>query len=266
MVVYNLGVTHFLIFVQALLLTKAEFIPVQKAPFQVQVELKSGSTFLAHAAILNCKWVVTVANAVNDFKPKDVQVRSGSGQLGMHGGLHSVRHIVVHGNYTKKNQFLNNIALIQIFYNFRLSKTVCPILLSETVPKSYSEGQVSGWWANKQGGQLELYESINIVPLDKCLQQYKEKNEIINVDAPVLCSTPVKEVPVSLGLSLSMNTNLQGLLIKQIPGLPFVYTAMDRYVSWVKDTLSKMTYYNSGSNKEQCEGFHSNCVLQLFHR
>ncbi|KAK9497650.1 hypothetical protein O3M35_004338 [Rhynocoris fuscipes] len=219
-------------------------IKIIRAPYHVQIE--SNKKFMCSASIVNYKWIVTSASCIPDgMKRKDIQVRSGTGEMSKDGGVHPIRDLYKHPEYNaSKSTTANNLALIQLWYHFQLSCTVYPMRFPITRAAAEDQAIYSSWLTNStKGAKLHSVET-SVIDWTKCSQIYN------NLDVNTLCLNRAEsELCVDEGDPVQINGNIQGFAQQsgcQATSTPIILTDLTSYKQWIEQTINNKTKHPSG--------------------
>lgn len=111
-------------------------------PYQARVRTATG-VFLCSGAIVNNKWIVSVAQCLNGRAISETRVSLGFNGVN-DGGLMFVLDIIVHEAFNA-NTLANNIALVQTIAEIIYSSLVQPIYLGSVFLGGGNSVEISGW-------------------------------------------------------------------------------------------------------------------------
>lgn len=111
-------------------------------PYQARLRSDQG-LFLCSGAIVNQRWIVSVARCLINRSQINTRVTVGSNIINQ-GALLFLLQMIVHENYNS-NTFSNNIALVQTVTDIIYSFNVQPIFLNSVFLGGGVDVELSGW-------------------------------------------------------------------------------------------------------------------------
>lgn len=121
------------------------------------------------ATILATDWILTAAHCIYSENPEDYSVQYGTNEISRNGDyIVKVKKIVVHQGYDGDNNFIHDIAVLQLEEPIEFNKNVHPVQIPEYL--ELTEGGVGamvvGWGYNDVSGK-NLYSHF---PLSSALE------------------------------------------------------------------------------------------------
>ena len=153
----------------------------QEIPWQVGIIVKGSNPILGQfcgGSIISQKWILTACHCVEGRKPDDIQVFSGSVDLGGKEALISdVNRIIRHKKYSDQT-LDNDIALIELKKPLKFNRNInlikIPNSTSENSIKPGMEVIVSGWGITETGKRSRSLKKVevNIISENNCANTY----------------------------------------------------------------------------------------------
>ncbi|XP_050430561.1 trypsin-1-like [Adelges cooleyi] len=229
-------------------------------PWQISLQLVTGWTarHICGGAIINEYWVVTAAHCAHGLSENLLSVVAGKRNL--YSDENSEQRVNVADIYFdgyNRKKFSNDIALLKVTPPLKFDgEVVSPICIPNAGMQFDSDlAMVTGWGrVSESGAFAHILQKVQVplLPVDTCLQKYKEAGYGSYVNKCVICGggSTLQEADSCQGdsggpLSCLAPDNrfyLCGIVSWGLgcarPKYPGVYTAVSCYTDWIEQTLS----------------------------
>ncbi|XP_075211123.1 trypsin epsilon-like isoform X2 [Lycorma delicatula] len=218
---------------------------ISKHPYLVSFRHKD--EIVGAGAIIQRSWIITTANNVFLFEPKDLKVRASSDFATKGGQVIKIKNIFVHPE--NEGTWRNDIALVQLKEEIQLNKNAVIINIPDSLPRiNDTMTTVCGWgYTSDDAKELTvLDDEYPILELRRCKKSFK-KPDARGLSHWSFCTFKEGHIPCLFddGAPLVNNKELIGVYSGTIECLdakhPAVYVNLSLYKNWIYDTIKNVT-------------------------
>ncbi|XP_050535932.1 trypsin-1-like [Daktulosphaira vitifoliae] len=229
-------------------------------PWQISLQLITGWTarHICGGAVINENWVATAAHCVNGLSENILSVVAGKRNLYTdESSEQRVKVVDVYLNGYNRKKFSKDIALLKVSPALKFDgATVSPICIPNSGMQFNSDSAVVTGWGrvSESGAFAHILQKVDVplIPLDTCLQKYKEAGYSSYVSKCVICGGGSRYNqadscqgdsggPLSC-LGMDNRFYLCGIVSWGLgcarPKYPGVYTAVSCYSDWIEQTIN----------------------------
>lgn len=213
-------------------------------PYMASLRTRTGM-HTCGATILATDWILTAAHCIYSENPEDYSVQYGTNEISRNGDyIVKVKKIVVHQGYDGDNNFIHDIAVLQLEEPIEFNKNVHPVQIPEYL--ELTEGGVGamvvGWGYNDTAGMLQNW--LQKVELETVTDSECRKLHFERIHSTNICAGVVEggkgQCTGDSGGPLLVNNKQVGIVswsMKPCTAAPYpgVFTEISYYTEWLRE-------------------------------
>ncbi|KAG5672921.1 hypothetical protein PVAND_003009 [Polypedilum vanderplanki] len=207
-------------------------------PHQVLLSFYDANFYFAGAALLNNRWVVSVANYLEGRSHYSIGIVVGTSILTGSVPTFQSDTIIIHDNFNR-NTMQNNIALVRSYSNIPTTVHVIPIALNPSIINPGTIARTSGFGAT----QPSIGPDSNVLQSRDVTVRQCEPNDYFNSVSQHLC-TEAAVCTRDIGGPLTFNNQLIGISLWHHPlrcghddDLDF-YVRITSFATWINARIN----------------------------
>ncbi|KAH8419888.1 hypothetical protein KR009_003487 [Drosophila setifemur] len=218
-------------------------------PFVVSLRRSKSGHHSCGATLLNSYWALTAAHCVRGSSPEQIDLQYGSQSLARNTSeLAKVEAIYAHPGFEPQDNYINDIALLQLKDPVSMGQRVQPVRLPDPGQQTYgnSSSILAGWGLNATGGvvQRQLQKvHLQVFSDQECSERHQTQLHASQICAGVPEGGKGQCSGDSGGPLLLPNSDTQIGIVSWSrkpcarPPFPGVFTEVSAYVDWIVDTV-----------------------------
>ncbi|XP_055691008.1 chymotrypsin-2-like [Lutzomyia longipalpis] len=213
-------------------------------PYMVSLRTRSG-THTCGATIIANSWLLTAAHCFVSRNPDDYTIQYGTNVISKDGdSVMRIRRIICHDGYDDNNQFIHDIALIELEQPLEFDAFVDSVRLPSAFvfTQGGQEAQLVGWGLNATvGGVIQTHlQKVDLETMtdDECRKLHFDKIHTTNICAGVKgggkgqCTGDSGGPLLLNGIQVGIvSWSVKPCTIAPYPG---VFTEVSHYIDWIR--------------------------------